>query len=237
MASSTPQFNGASPHETTGPTPQHSTPAYVDVTNPGGEADTENQEIQHGHNASPQCNVEPNSDLALHLSREHHHQHLHHNQISERGRKDEVVYSQGTTFEKSNIPDPDPQDHEMHRRHHAEKNDLTVQDAEKGNLNPVPGEEDPQTHTLSRYYVHFRIGVHLFIWLLFTGYVPVYCLAPTFSFYHHSLPPKHHDILPLPCLAHVNRAGLITLLVGGSLGLYFTGTILVGSYHFSYGSL
>lgn len=131
-----------------------------------------NRTAEHGHNVSLQHNVEPNSDLALHYSREHQHQHLHHDARAEKGREDEVVYSKGTTFENSTVPDESPQDHELYRRHHAEKNGTQVDDAEKGNIGPIiEQEEDPKTHTFSTFYARFRIYFHLFIWLFFTGYV------------------------------------------------------------------
>jgi len=143
--------------------------APADTREPRSSADLPVPEVEHGHNASPQRHVEPNSDLALHLSREHQHQHLHHSARAEEGRKESVVYSKGTTFEKSTIPDESPQDRELHRRHVAEKSGLHYNDAEQGPI--TESEEDPQTHPLARYYVHWRIFVHVFIWLLFTGYV------------------------------------------------------------------
>jgi hypothetical protein len=134
-------------------------------------------EIRHGHNASLQHHVEPNSDLALHLSREHQHAHLHHSARASVGHPEEVVYSKGTTFEKSNIPDQDPQDHELHRRyhpekHHAEKNGITYDAEQAKDVGPIQSEEeDPQGHKFARFYAHWRIFFHIFIWLLFTGYV------------------------------------------------------------------
>jgi hypothetical protein len=149
-------------------TPPTSTPEHHATSEPHVP------EVRHGHNASLQHNVEENSDLALHLSREHQHGHIHHSVRAEVGHPEEVVYSKGTTFEKSTIPDADPQDHELHRRHHAEKNGIKYGDAEQGGHSVQPiqeEEEDPQTHTFSRFYVHWRIFFHVFIWLLFTGYV------------------------------------------------------------------
>lgn len=123
----------------------------------------------HAHNSSPQHHVVPNLDPALEISNEHHHRHLHHDAFAEKGREDEVVYSKGTTFEKSIIPEESPQDHDLHRRRHPEKGGVEVEDAEKG-VSPIRSEEaDPQTHTFSRFYAKYRIFFHLFIWLLFTG--------------------------------------------------------------------
>ncbi len=123
----------------------------------------------HMHNTSPQHHVPPNPDPALDISHEHHHRHLHHDSFAEKGREDEVVYSKGTTFESSTIPEESPQDHELHRRHHPEKVEIKVGDAEKGMSSVGSEDEDPQTHTFSRFYAKYRILFHLFIWLLFTG--------------------------------------------------------------------
>jgi hypothetical protein len=133
--------------------------------------DQHTPEVKHGHNTSTQHDVELNSDLALHLSREHHHQHIHHSAHAQKGRTDEPFYSKGTTSEISAIPDAGPQDHELHRRHHPEKNGFAHGDAEQGgNINPIQ-EEDPQTHAFSGFYVYWRTFFHIFIFLLFTGYV------------------------------------------------------------------
>ncbi|KAI9753566.1 MAG: hypothetical protein M4579_005083 [Chaenotheca gracillima] len=113
-----------------------------------------------------------NTDPALDPAREHHHAHLHHDANAERGREDEVVYSTGTTFDKSTIPDASPQDDELHRRHHAEKSGLDVSDAEKGTMSPAATEEevDPRRHSFSSLYAKYRIFAHIFIWLFFTGW-------------------------------------------------------------------
>jgi CNT family concentrative nucleoside transporter len=124
-------------------------------------------------------------DLALHASHEHTHQHLHHDARAEKGRTEEVVYSTGTTAEKSVIPDQDPLDNVMHRRQHAgehspehgvfEKetgiayNDKSY-DAEKGEITLSGEEKDPKSHKFSRFYAKYRIFFHLFFLLLFTGW-------------------------------------------------------------------
>lgn len=134
------------------------------------------------HNASPQTNVARNNDPALDVAHEHRHGHLHHNEFSERGRDGEVVYSQGTTFEHSMIPDQAPLDHDLHRRGHPErransKDAFAVADAEKGAVGSEEegykdhaGVEDPKSHRFSRFYAKYRIYFHLFIFLLFTGW-------------------------------------------------------------------
>ncbi|TID26639.1 sodium/nucleoside cotransporter 1 /nucleoside cotransporter 1 [Venturia nashicola] len=123
-------------------------------------------------------------DLALDASHEHTHQHLHHDARAEKGRTDEVVYSTGTTAEKSIIPDQDPLDHVAHRRQHAgdkinnhgpseKETGIAYEDgsydAEKGEISSA-GEEDPKNHKFSRLYAKYRIFVHLFFLLLFTGW-------------------------------------------------------------------
>lgn len=140
----------------------------------------------NAHSKSKQ-HLATNNDPALDPAHEHHHAHLHHSARAEEGRHDDVVYSIGTTGEKSTIPDQDPMDHNLHRRHHPEHhpertsdNDLkdpaltydVKYDAEKGSLGAVNSsgqERDPQSHKFARFYAKYRIVWHLFIFLLFTG--------------------------------------------------------------------
>lgn len=138
------------------------------------------------HNASAQQNVVPNEDPALDKSKEHRHEHLHHDSFAEKGRQDDVMYSIGTTGEKSMIPDPDPNDDALRRRHHperhAEHHPVEAKapvpameyddkyDEEKGSPEVSQEDnEDPQRHTIARLYKRYRPFVHLFIWLFFTG--------------------------------------------------------------------
>jgi CNT family concentrative nucleoside transporter len=118
-------------------------------------------------------------DLALHASHEHTHQHLHHDARAEKGRTDEVVYSTGTTAEKSTIPNQDPLDNVMHRRQHehgvSEKEtgiayDDKSYDAEKGDITSSGEEKDPKNHKFSNFYAKYRIFFHVFFLLLFTGW-------------------------------------------------------------------
>lgn len=134
---------------------------YIDVT-----------ESQPDHNPSSQQDVIKNDDPVLQKSHEHHHEHLHHDAHAEKGRKDEVIYSYGTTFEGRSIPHQDPQDHDLHRRRDADmaKEPATAFDREQGALSPSRSEEDPQTHTFSNLYKRYRIFFHLFVWLFFTGW-------------------------------------------------------------------
>ncbi|KAF2458250.1 H+/nucleoside cotransporter-like protein [Lineolata rhizophorae] len=139
------------------------------------------------HNSSPEIGTVPNPDPALDRSHEHTHAHLHHSDRAERGREEEVVYSQGTTAEKSTIPDQGLMDHDLHRRHHPErmahsedvekggdieKNAvLDVDDPEKGSVSPARSpEKDPQSHKFANFYRKYKIVFHAVIWMLFTGW-------------------------------------------------------------------
>jgi CNT family concentrative nucleoside transporter len=124
-----------------------------------------------------------NPDLALHPSREHHHEHLHHSANAERGRTDDAVYTKGTTDEPGVIPHQDINDDVLHRQHHPERDSTGKDaafyeekdfkyDAEKGSVSPAntgKEEEDPQRHTISRIYKKYRIIFHLVLAALFTG--------------------------------------------------------------------
>lgn len=123
----------------------------------------------------------PNLDLVLDKKKEHHHNHLHHDSLAEKGKQDDVVYLIDTTGEKNLIPNIDSNDDELQRRHHPER--YTAQpieskgmglgiecDEEKGSHEASQEEPtDPQRHKIARLYSRYRILVHLFIWLLFTG--------------------------------------------------------------------
>lgn len=132
--------------------------------------------LEH-HNASLEPHAITNNDPALDISHEHHHDHLHHDANAERGREDEVVYSKGTTFEPSTIPEQDPQDNDLHRRKYDDitkavmqaKAPVDVVDQEKSEFSSTPSGEDPQHHRLSNCYRRYRIFVHLFLWVFFTA--------------------------------------------------------------------
>lgn len=143
---------------------------YIDITADSG------QRVSlpaHGHNASAQHHVLPNPDLALHYSHEHQHAHLHHSPHAEIGRVDDVAFSEDTTFEKSNVPDQNPADFNTHHHHNPDEKRIVIQDedAEKAGFEAYPSqEEEPRTHRVTKLYARYRIFVHLFIWLLFTGW-------------------------------------------------------------------
>ena len=132
--------------------------------------------VEHSHNPSAQHNVVASDDPALDRAYEHHHAHIHHDANAEEGREDEVVYTEGTTFEPRVTPHQDAQDHRLHRQKQAEPMEKSVKsnaDSEGGStsvgLGHIQSEEDPQTHAGSTFYQRYRIFFHLFIWLLFTG--------------------------------------------------------------------
>ena len=136
-----------------------------------------------------------NPDLALHESREHHHEHLHHSANAEKGRTDDVVYTTGTTKEPGVIPPQDPNDDALHRRHVAGRDSTSKEpavydekdfkyDAEKGSVSPANTsghhheEEDPKRHRVSNFYRKYRIFFHAAILALFTGYVSLHDSLP-----------------------------------------------------------
>lgn len=130
----------------------------------------------HGHNPSAQKGVDENPDLALHYSHEHQHKHLHHGRPSLSGRHDEVLYADGATFDRPNVNDPGPQDYIKHhlRSERADEKDFVTMDTEKGAIDPsrtetTGSEVEGKGHRLPRIYSKYKIFVHLFIWLVFTG--------------------------------------------------------------------
>ncbi|KAJ9645486.1 hypothetical protein H2204_001066 [Knufia peltigerae] len=147
---------------------------------------------EHGHNPSKQIGVDENPDLTLHYSHEHQHKHLHHGRPSLSGRDDEVLYAEGTTFDKSNIGEVGPQDYKTHHLRAAQQQqqqqqhpvvvdekDFVAADAEKGAIGQMGGvpadstsseQGDARKHRVKRAYVKYKIFVHLFIWLFFTGW-------------------------------------------------------------------
>ena len=142
---------------------------YIDVTANSGERVAL---PAHGHNPSAQHHVHPNPDLALHFSREHQHGHVHHSIAAEAGRKEDIAYSTGTTFERSNIPNQNPQDYNTHHIHGSdEKKIITENNTETAGQSQYTDEEDgSQQHRISHFYRRYRLFVHIFIWLFFTGW-------------------------------------------------------------------
>jgi CNT family concentrative nucleoside transporter len=134
----------------------------------------------HEHNASAQQGVAPSNDLALHVSQEHQHEHLHHS--ARAAHDDHIVYTTGTTDERSIIPDPSAQDHGLHHRL-PEKHGLHEQGAyeknadvdyeEKGtrgsSTDPEAEVETKSKWSVGALYRRFRWAVHIFLAALFTG--------------------------------------------------------------------
>lgn len=123
------------------------------------------------HNSSPMPGVAPNPDPALDISKEHHHEHLHHSANAEKGHaeKDHVAYTMGTTVnEPSVIPPASPLE-----QHDLEKGGL--QYGEKSSLKgePVGTDSDVTTeekkHRWRSFYRRYRIVFHALIGAFFTG--------------------------------------------------------------------
>lgn len=127
------------------------------------------------HNNSPMPGVVRNNDPALDIAHEHEHNHVHHS--ARAVHPDNIVYSTGTTDEKSNVPNPSAQDSHLHQRHLDEKHDLEkaggydyeVEKGTRSSTDPEPEEEKKAWYSPSVLYRRFRLPVHIFIGALFTG--------------------------------------------------------------------
>lgn len=114
--------------------------------------------------------VNANPDPALDPAHEHQHKHLHH----ATGGVQNISYTTHTTNEPSVIPKADPLDNNHHGISEKTGN-LHISDEEKGGSYMTPSdshveESDPRDHKLSNLYVKARPFVHVFIFLLFTGW-------------------------------------------------------------------
>ncbi|KAF1813690.1 sodium/nucleoside cotransporter 1 /nucleoside cotransporter 1 [Eremomyces bilateralis CBS 781.70] len=135
------------------------------------------------HNMSPQRGVSPNPDPALDYANEHIHQHLHHDPRAV-SKDENVMYTTGTTVDKSAIPDPSPLEHDLHKRHPiertlgekaaAEKNGGVAYDAEKGEYEgqePASETEEERKKSLfALYYAKYRFVAHIAVFVVFTGW-------------------------------------------------------------------
>ena len=145
-------------------------------------------DIKREHNSSPMPGVARNPDPALDVANEHTHSHLHHSEAVEKSHAatHNVVYTTGTTpNEPSVIPAADPNDDSFHRRRHPERHaDHDIEKTggldtyeEKGSLSkprsssdPEAAEEvEPKRHRFSTLYRKYRLYVHIFWGMLFTG--------------------------------------------------------------------
>lgn len=136
--------------------------------------------MAHEHNASAQQGVAPSNDLALHISQEHQHEHVHHSPRA--AHDDHIAYTVGTTDEKSTIPDPSAQDHGLHHRlpekhglhsHGDYEKNADIDFEEKGtrsSTDPEPEVEKKKSKwSPSVLYRRFRLPVHILVGALFTG--------------------------------------------------------------------
>ncbi|KAF2276993.1 H+/nucleoside cotransporter-like protein [Westerdykella ornata] len=143
-------------------------------------------DISRDHNLSPMPGVVPNPDPALDIDKEHHHEHLHHSSLAEKGHTaaDHPAYTIGTTFNEPHvIPEPSPNDDALHRRSLRDQRldpDVEKKGAleleEKGSLGnghastEQEGIEEPQRRTFRAFYRRYRVFFHIFIGALFTGW-------------------------------------------------------------------
>ncbi|KAF1831159.1 H+/nucleoside cotransporter-like protein, partial [Decorospora gaudefroyi] len=137
-------------------------------------------DLREQHNSSPMPGVARNDDPALDIAREHEHPHVHHS--AHAAHPDNIVYSSGTTDEKtSKFFQPSAQDSHLHHRHPVdEKHDL-----EKANgydyevEKATPCSSDPELeaeekkkpwYSPSVLYRRYRLPLHIFIGAFFTGW-------------------------------------------------------------------
>ncbi|KAJ4366196.1 hypothetical protein N0V83_007831 [Neocucurbitaria cava] len=131
------------------------------------------------HNSSPMPGVVRNDDPALDIKHEHEHEHVHHS--ARASHADNIVYSTGTTDDRSTVPNPSAQDSHLHHRHldekHAEhdieKSGGYGYEVEKGthsSADPEMEAEKKKWYSPSVLYRRFRLPVHIFIGALFTGW-------------------------------------------------------------------
>ena len=157
-------------------------PHSTDAPAEGGERRRTHHDIPaHGHNPSLQQGVDENPDLTLHYSHEHQHKHVHHGRPSLVDKHDDVLYAEGTTTDNHlAFVNNNPQDyvkHELRRPSEQihEKDFSNSSDAEKGVLEDPSrvltngSDDDGKKHRTSRTYAKYKIFVHIFIWLFFTG--------------------------------------------------------------------
>jgi hypothetical protein len=116
------------------------------------------RKMAEDNKAIEEGNLEHHRDPALDPANEHHHAHHNHTALAEKGREDEVVYTQGTTFEKSAIPDASPQDHSSLQE--KDQGNTDIEDLSEGYA-----KRPWQRHVLKQW----RHVAYAVVWLLFTG--------------------------------------------------------------------
>jgi CNT family concentrative nucleoside transporter len=134
-------------------------------------------DLREQHNGSPMPGVAHNDDPALDIAREHDHPHVHHS--ARAAHPDNIVYTTGTTDEKtSKLLSPSALDSHVHHRHTAdEKHDLEkaggydyeVEKATRSSSDPEMEAEKKPWYSPSVLYRRYRLPVHIFIGALFTG--------------------------------------------------------------------
>ncbi|KAL5119764.1 hypothetical protein ACEQ8H_002370 [Pleosporales sp. CAS-2024a] len=134
----------------------------------------------HDHNSSLQTGVARNPDLALHISREHEHEHVHHAAHAAHHDHSTPVYTTGTTDEKvSKLLQPSAQDSHVQQSHLApdvEKSGGFADYEEKGtrsSSNAPEGEvvvTKPWYQSAGGIYRKLRLPIHIFFACLFTGW-------------------------------------------------------------------
>ncbi|KAF1935559.1 H+/nucleoside cotransporter-like protein [Clathrospora elynae] len=137
-------------------------------------------ESREQHNGSPMPGVVRNNDPALDIAREHDHQHVHHS--ARAAHPDNIVYTTGTTDDRSNVPNASAQDSHVHHRHpldekHASQDlekaggyDYEVEKATGSSSDPEGEVEKKERYSFSVLYRRFRLPIHIFIGALFTGW-------------------------------------------------------------------
>ncbi|KAH9863779.1 hypothetical protein J1614_009711 [Plenodomus biglobosus] len=134
------------------------------------------------HNSSPMPGVAHNPDPALDITREHEHQHVHHSPRA--AHPDNIVYTSGTTDDRSTVPAPSAQDSShLHYRHHSDEKHGHEQDLEKAGgydyevekATHSSGEHEREAEKKAWYspsvlYRRYRLAAHILIGAFFTGW-------------------------------------------------------------------
>ncbi|EDU47489.1 NupC Nucleoside permease [Pyrenophora tritici-repentis] len=132
-------------------------------------------DLRDRHNASPMPGVARNDDPALDIAHEHQHSHVHHS--AHAVHPDNIVYTTGTTAERPSKL-LDNQVHHPHR-HIDEKRDIEkaggydseVEKATRSSSDPGVGETEKKSKwSTGSLYRRFRLPVHIFLGMLFTGW-------------------------------------------------------------------
>jgi CNT family concentrative nucleoside transporter len=129
------------------------------------------------HHSSATPGMAHNPDAALDINREHVHGHTHHSAHAAHVDNSTPVYTTGTTDEKvSKLLQPSVQDshfqHHMHAGHDVEKAPFDADYEDKGtrsSSDPEAEVEKKPWYSPSVLYRKYRLPVHIFIGMFFTG--------------------------------------------------------------------